>query len=86
MSWMNWKPGMPTAFGDGGDAEVLERGDPLGKDGRDGCVALGIDAADFASTVVDVEVSRDKLLLGLDVEWACGTAHVLRQRHLVGRS
>ena len=47
-----------VAHRDGGDAEVLQRRDPLRKDGRDRRVALEIDAANLARAVVDVEVGR----------------------------
>ena len=57
-SWMNWKPGRPTAsndrwsvppvFADGERVhpEVVERLHPRLEDRRDGLVALQVDAAD----------------------------------------
>src|SRR6185437_147056 len=52
-----------VAVADGGDAEVFERSDPLGKDGADGEVLLGVDAADLAGAVVEVVVGVERLPL-----------------------
>ena len=59
-----------VAQGEGGDAEVVEGLDPLGEDGRDEGVLLEIDAADFARSVIEVEVGGDLALLGLEFERA----------------
>jgi hypothetical protein len=56
-----------VAQGDGGDAEVFQGLDPLGEDGRDEGVLLEIDAADFARSVIEVEVGGDLALLGLEL-------------------
>jgi hypothetical protein len=54
-----------VSVGNGGHAQVLQRSNPLRKDGRDGRVALSVDAAYLAGAVIDVEVTGDELLLRL---------------------
>ena len=74
-----------VAVGDGGYAQVLERRDPLRKDGRDGRVALGVDAANLAGAVIHIEVTGDELLFRLYFEGPSCAPHELRQLQLVGR-
>ena len=71
VSWMNWKPGRPTASKDWWSvppvsrivsvvhADVVERLHPRLEDRRDGFVALEVDAANRAGAVVDVEVAGE---------------------------
>ena len=47
-----------VAIGDGGNAEVLQRRNPLRKDRRNGPVSLRVDAANFAGAVIDIEIRR----------------------------
>ena len=78
-SWMNWKPGSPTASYDEmvgaagvadrqrGHPEVLERLHPRLEDRRDRFVPLQVDAADRAGAVVDVEVAGELRVLRLQL-------------------
>ena len=68
-----------------GNAKIFERRDPLRKDGRDGSVALEVDSANLSRAVVDIEVSGNQLLFGLDLKRPRGPAHELWQRYLIGR-
>ena len=47
-------------------AEVEKRLEPAAEDGPGGGVALGVDAADLAAAVVQVEVGREVLVRRLD--------------------
>src|ERR1035437_2893385 len=64
-----------VAVGYRGHAQVLERSDPLRKDGRDGRVPLRIDAANSARAVIHVEVAGDELVLRLNLQWSHCPAH-----------
>ena len=75
-----------VAIRDRGYAQVFEWGNPLRKNRRNGRVALRIDAADLARAVIHIEVGGNEFLLRLHCQWARGSAHELRQLHLIGRS
>src|ERR1700733_7936190 len=74
-----------VAHGQGGHAEILERRDPLRKNGRNGGVALQIDATNLARSVVDIEVAGDEFLLWFHFERSCIASHEFWKRNLVGR-
>ena len=69
---------------DGGDAKILQRLNPLGKDRRHRSVLLQVDTANLAAAVVEVEVAGNLLILGLELDRAARLAHPLRQLHLIG--
>jgi len=73
-----------VAVGDGGDAQVFQRLDPLRKDRADGGVFLQLNAEDFAGAVIDVEVAGNFRLLGLQHDWAASLTHPLRFLQLFG--
>ncbi len=53
-----------VAHGEGGDAQVLQRLNPLLEDRRDGGITLQVDAANLAAAVVEVEVAGNLLRSG----------------------
>src|SRR6202051_1759976 len=71
------------AVGDGRHAKVLQWRHPLLKNMIHRSVALGIDTANLARPIVDIEVSRYELLLGLESERPRGLPHKLGQLHLL---
>jgi len=52
---------------DGGRTQIAKGFEPLGKHGGHGLIALGVDAADFTSTVVEVEVGGQLGVGGLQL-------------------
>ena len=67
------------------DAQILQRFDPLRENRGDGRVALQIDAANFSTAVVDVEIRRELLMIRLELNGAGRIAIELRNIDLVGR-
>src|SRR6202035_181615 len=73
------------AHADGCNAEVLQRLDPLLKNRSFGNVFLQIHAEDLAGAIVDVEVSGNLLLIGLEFKRPTRLAEPLWQFDLIGR-
>ena len=73
------------AIRNGGDAQILQRRDPLSKNRRNGRVTLRVDAADFARAIVHIEIRRDQLLFRLHFQRTRRAPHELRQCHLIRR-
>src|SRR6202047_4372505 len=64
-------------------AQVPERLHPLLEDGIHRGIALGVDAPNFARSVVDVEIGGDEFLLGFELEWPRYFSDEFRQSHLI---
>src|ERR1700742_446558 len=71
------------AIGDGVHAQILQWRHPLLKDMIDRGVALGIDTANLPRSIVDVEICRNKLLLGFKRERPRRLSQKLRKLHLL---
>ena len=80
---MKWKPGIPRrrrtgdrcrpcSEGDGGNAEIIQRRNPLREDRRHCSVFLQVDAANFAGAVIHIEVAGNFLLSGLSSSGPAG--------------
>src|SRR5436190_2128295 len=54
--------------GDGGGAHIVERLEPIGKEGACVLIALEVDAADLARAVIQVEISAQFIVFRLGSE------------------
>src|SRR5260370_39502869 len=71
------------AVGNRGDAQILQWRHPLFKDMIHRSISLGIDAANLARSIVDIEIRGNKLLFRFESERPRGLPQKLRQLHLL---
>src|SRR5580692_77790 len=74
------------SYRDCAHAEIAQRRHPLLEDGTDGGILLQVDTANFSRAVIQIEISRNFLLLRFQLNWTDRLAHEVRQVQLVGRS
>src|SRR5271165_2682918 len=65
------------------DAEIFEGSHPLLENGSDGGVALEVDAANFSSAIIDIEIRGEFLVVGLKLNRAGGIAVKFGDIHLL---
>src|ERR1700678_4476979 len=72
--------------GDSRDAEILQRRHRLVEDMIYRCISLGVDAANPARPVVNIEICGNQFLLRFQGEWTNWFAQELRSRYFIGSS